>query len=180
MKRTPDLLCLLGSTYISRGDNDSGSRLYKEVFKSNHKNFRILYSLGFGMFRLEDYNTALFCCKRALELRQDGGLWKLLGRVQMSLGMHPQSVESLEMAAELGEADALLYQAEVYKEMKEMEKAVKSYERYIQIGKRNKTSIMKYLVEHYEETGDVEKSRKLRISLSTDSGESRNSCQPHK
>jgi len=98
-------------------------------------------------------------------------------RNRESAGEHPQSGNKQSLnkqtnykgaedcfirAEKLGEKDAILYRAEMYRKLKRTKEAIGLYERYIEIGEKNRGAVAKYLSEYYDELNEGEKARYYR------------------
>lgn len=156
-KSTPDIACLLAYATLKLNDYEAASGIYQLVGRDNSKNFRILYSVAQGYFSMNKFPNSLAFCKKALLLREDGTIYKLMGKVCQGLGDAVLAVGYFEHALKLGEIDALLYLAEIYKKKGEVLKVLELYDKYIKKGESNVQAVVKYLVEYYEERGDFEK-----------------------
>lgn len=169
-KKTSDVHGLLAHTYIKLNDHELACSHFQEALKTNLSSFRALYTAAQGYFIMGKKEVSLWYCRRALEERNDGGIWKLMGRIHMALEEYGRSLKCFEAAERLKEFDALLYMADVHKKTQRPEKALELYEKYVSVGEKNRAAVAKYLIEYYEEQGNTEKSnfyRKLVFSSTT-------------
>lgn len=165
LRKDPDVLCMLGHTHIHVQEKTEAISCFAEALQHCPRNFRLLYTIAQGYFILDMAEHALFYCRRALTEKSDGSIWKLAGRIHMRLKDFQAAAHALEKAVRMGEHDALLYLAELAKKTQRPEIAAGLYERYVQVGEKNRSVVLKYLVEHFDEVGDVEKCSMYRSML---------------
>jgi len=151
---TPDIACLLAYAYFRLQDYESATSTYQLAATGS---FRSLYSVAQGFFSMGRHSLCLLYCRSALELREDGTIYKLMGRASQGLENAEGAVGYFEKARELGEHDSLLYLAEVYKGRNEREKVLELYEEYVKTGEKNVKVVASYLVDFYAEVGDFKK-----------------------
>ncbi|KAM0680031.1 hypothetical protein GINT2_001719 [Glugoides intestinalis] len=156
-KSTADIACLLAYATLKLNDNETASGIYQLVGRDNSKNFRILYSIAQGYFNMNKFPNSLAYCKKALLIREDGSIYKLMGKVCQGLGDMELAIRYFEHALKLAEVDALLYLAEIYKKKGDVVKVLELYDKYVKNGESNVEAVVKYLIDYYEERGDFEK-----------------------
>lgn len=167
-KRTPDVEGLLAHVCIKLNDYDHACAHLQNALRNNLSSFRALYTAAQGYFMMGRREVSLWYCKRALEERSDGGLWKLMGRIHMALEEYTRSLKCFETAERMKEFDAILYMADVYKKIQKPQNALDLYEKYVTVGEKNRATVAKYLVEYYEEQGNMEKSSFYRKFVTPD------------
>jgi len=155
----PDVYCLIAHNYIKLNNYEDADKSFQKALKANFHNFRILYTVAEGYFRMQRNEVALWYCKRALEKKNDGSIWKLLGRVFTNLGKFKEAEDCLKKAENMNELDAILYLADVYKKTGSADKALDLYKKYADVGVVNREVVINYLIEYYEEQGDSKNSR---------------------
>jgi tetratricopeptide (TPR) repeat protein len=153
-----DVHCMLGHVYINLKEKEQAIKHFNMALRSNQKNFRILYTIAQGYYSLGEMSHSLFMCRRAVDQKSDGSIWKLMGRIYMKLDDFTKAMSCFTKAEKMRENDSLLYMAELCKKNKKMETAAAYYEKYVKIGDKNREVVSKYLAEYYEGIGDIEKS----------------------
>lgn len=164
---TADIACLLAYAHFKLNDYENATMTYKLAACGT---FRSLYSVAQGYFAMGRHAVCLSYCRRALEHREDGTIYKLMGRASQSLGNKEGAVGYFEHGRRLGEHDCLLYLAEAYKEKNEREKVLELYEEYLKTGEKNAKVVASYLVDYYSEIGDFSKLEEFRECLNRLSG----------
>ncbi|KAI4291874.1 anaphase-promoting complex subunit 8 [Pancytospora philotis] len=165
IKHSLDVLSMLGHTLVNLKDRGGALETFAAVLREAGTNARLLYSVAQGFFMLEMDEHAAFYAHKSLGIRSDGAVWKLVGRVHIRCKEYDQALHALRQAERFGEKDALLYMAEVSKRMDRSELVPGFYEAYIKVGEKNKSAVLKFLVDHFKEAGDVEKSNYYRAML---------------
>lgn len=161
----PDLRCLIAHCLVKLNENEAAKKQLLEALNLSVNNFRILYMAAQEYFEMKNIPMSFWYCKKALERKDDGGIWKLLGRIYHQRAEYEQAIECFERAQGLREYDSLLYKADVYKKMSKTEKALEEYEKYVLVGEKNKNVVINYLIDYYEELGNVERSSYYRSIL---------------
>lgn len=164
-RESSDVHCLLAYSYIKLNEYSSAMLEYQEALKISPCNFRIFYSVAQGYFSMNKIETSLWYCKKALDIRGDGSIYKLLGRIYLMLNSLEVALEYFETSLLHDEVDSLLYMADAYRKKNEISKALVFYERYVSLGQKNVKVVIKYLVDYYEEHGNEEKSKYFRSIL---------------
>lgn len=156
---SPEIACLVAYSYLKLQDYEGSASFYQQALRNN---FRILYTVAQGYFSMNKFSICMSYCRKALEIREDGTIYKLMGRVQQSLENPDMAIKYFDHAIRLQEYDSLLYLAEIYKAQNETQKVLDLYERYLVVGEKNLQVVAKYLANYHEECGDLVKMEKYR------------------
>lgn len=166
-RKSADTYCLLAYSYIKLNEYGQAMASYQDAIKISPKNFRIFYSAAQGYFSMNKLEISLWYCKKALDIRADGSIYKLMGRIYMALNNLDVALQYFETSLLHNEIDSLLYMADAYRKKNEMKQALELYEKYVMQGQKNVKVVVKYLVDYYEEHGNEEKSKIFRELLKT-------------
>lgn len=165
--KSADSFCLLAYAYIKQNEYGQAVAAYQEAIKLSPRNFRILYSAAQGYFSMNKMEVSLWYCKKALDIRSDGSIYKLMGRIYTALNNIDVAMQYFENSLLHDEVDSLLYMADAYRKKSDMKKALELYERYVGQGQKNIKVVVKYLVDYFEEHGNEDKSRYYREVMKT-------------
>lgn len=153
----PDLHCLIAHVLNKLNEKDLAIQHLKDAILLVPKNFRVLYIAAQEFFEMQDLSYAFWYAKRALEANEDGGIWKLLGKIYLARNETELAKQCFEKSESMLEYDSLLYLADVYKKMDKTDKALEMYEKYVNTGTKNKEVVLKFLVSYYEDNGNLER-----------------------
>lgn len=161
-RKSTDVYCLLAYSYIKLNEYGQAICEYQKALKISPANFRIFYSIAQGYFSMNKMEVSLWYCKKALDIRADGSIYKLMGRIYIILNSLDVAIKYFETSLLHDEVDSLLYMADAYRKKNEMNKALEFYEKYVLKGKKNVKVVVKYLIDYYEEHSNEEKLKLFR------------------
>ncbi len=166
----PDVICMLGHAYAQTNNIRDAENSFYKALSNNTTHYRIVYAVAHGFFLLDHRQSsngdapishyihiALHYAHKALSLREDSTVWKLVGRIYIKLNENALALRALNKSYQLGLKDSMLYIAEIYKNIQKPEKAIEIYEEYIKHTDHNKKAIVKYLIDYYQETKNFNK-----------------------
>lgn len=159
ISNSADIGCLVSYSYIKLQEYENVSNFYQKIIKNN---FRILYSIAQGYYSMNKHSICLKYCKKTLEIREDGSIYKLMGKVYQSLNNIELAIRYFEKSFKLEEYDSLLYLAEIYKNKHDISKVIELYDEYLKKGEKNIKTVAEYLLGYYEEKGDFNKMESYR------------------
>ncbi|ELA41131.1 uncharacterized protein VICG_01830 [Vittaforma corneae ATCC 50505] len=112
---------------------------------------------------MNKYPICLSYCKKALEIREDGTIYKLMGKVHQGLNNTELAIRYFERSSKLQEHDSLLYLAEIFKNKNDTARVLELYDQYLRVGEKNAKTVAEYLANYYEEQGNFIKMEEYRL-----------------
>ena len=125
-----------GQNQLDRGEYEAALETYREAATRERETPQIFYGLGIAYFWLEQYQEAIACCDKAIEIKPNCyHAWTYRSYPLYKLGQYQEALDSCNKAIEIEPNfhSAWNSRAIVLSELGEHEKALASYDKMIEV-----------------------------------------------